>query len=464
MPLGACDPGVFDKLQDNTPIVDLPRPDEFQFNAYGSHLYAYRGVFQSQSVSRLAMNSGQGTGIRVNKAWDGTGFSLTKQALELCAGALDCDSNQGTSFAYLPRWQNDTMCFAAFGPELPGTRAEANILIECESNLVETMVITGPAEIGFGLSAASLPETVHDLGMALAGAPFANSNDGQLLVIPDAEAALPVTVLPAESYETLAGKLGSSVAAAEFGDGQAIVAATLPEINRIIVGVMDKNDSTLSVRACIDGNIDWTPQEVKLANINAESGSGTAQTDLIVRVDSDGNGVSDRIEVYDGSGLPDAEGCNPWLTETTLVECADAKNEDIVCASARFAAALDTGDINGDGFDDLVVGAPGSIIDGQLDAGSVIVFPAIVRATNGSLAFGEAVTVSHPSPGTGDLLGSAVAALPSGNADYARAEIVGGAPGANGGVGQVSVFLCSGLLADQSGSAGLDARCAPKAP
>ncbi len=77
----------------------------------------------------------------------------------------------------------------------------------------------------------------------------------------------------------------------------------------------------------------------------------------------------------------------------------------------QFGAALTTGDFDGDGFDDLVVGAPGETIGGASSAGAITVFAGSasgLRTSGRELQGGTALVVSDAEPG--DRLGVAVAA------------------------------------------------------
>ena len=113
----------------------------------------------------------------------------------------------------------------------------------------------------------------------------------------------------------------------------------------------------------------------------------------------------------------------------------------------RFGAALATGDFNGDGYDDLVVGAPGDEVGGADGAGQIHV---IYGSKNGLTAtfnalFHQDSTDILEAAGAGDRFGAALAV-----ADFdgdGRLDIAVGAPGEDSGdrdsVGKVHVLFSS---------------------
>lgn len=98
-------------------------------------------------------------------------------------------------------------------------------------------------------------------------------------------------------------------------------------------------------------------------------------------------------------------------------------------AGDRFGAVLATGDLNGDGYDDLAIGAPAEEIRGKDDAGAVFVLlggPSGLT-TDGSAVLHQARPGVAGSPQAGDRFG---AALATGDiTGDGRAELVVGAPG-----------------------------------
>ncbi|MCB1575710.1 MAG: FG-GAP repeat protein, partial [Xanthomonadales bacterium] len=112
-------------------------------------------------------------------------------------------------------------------------------------------------------------------------------------------------------------------------------------------------------------------------------------------------------------------------------------------SSGRSVAAA--GDVNGDGLDDLIVGAPNADVDGTGGAGAVFVFAGTSVITN---LRNTVATLAHSSPTTNANVGFSLSSVP-GQADstgHRRDEVVAGAPGAN----RIYVFLCTGLDGDRA--------------
>jgi hypothetical protein len=105
-------------------------------------------------------------------------------------------------------------------------------------------------------------------------------------------------------------------------------------------------------------------------------------------------------------------------------------------AGELFGAAVAVGDLDGDGFPDLAVGAPGEVIIGKSGAGAVFTFN--WNKTAGQLLFDQSLT--DPSPiATGDGFGSALAIANFSNGG--RKDLAVGAPAAGSSTNPGSVHL-----------------------
>jgi len=109
------------------------------------------------------------------------------------------------------------------------------------------------------------------------------------------------------------------------------------------------------------------------------------------------------------------------------------------CEQARFGDALSAANLDGDEYDELLVGAPGADVRGENAAGVVLTY----RTSDQELELGESLFIS--SAESSDQLGSTLAA-----AELDRPDVIAtGAPGGN----KLALFFCSSLLrADDRGS------------
>ena len=110
---------------------------------------------------------------------------------------------------------------------------------------------------------------------------------------------------------------------------------------------------------------------------------------------------------------------------------------------AEFGFALAAGDFDGDGFDDLAVGAPGAEVQGHAAAGQVFLYYGS-GDPNGPLGGGPTTSFIHTSVNdvveAGDRFGHSLSAGTIGRED-GHADLAIGSPGENGGAGAVSWLM-----------------------
>jgi hypothetical protein len=237
-------------------------------------------------------------------------------------------------------------------------------------------------------------------------------------------------------------RLGTDVDVKSVDTTRALVAATAPEGGRVVVlSVM--GDGTAEIHACIDDASDGFAGSVALGDVD---GDGT--NDVVV-----GNARmgTEEIRVYPGSGMP-ATGCGPWEAAPIVIACPDV--EGFTCNGSGFGADVAVGDLDGDGIDDIAVGAPGTSVDGEERAGAVYF---IAGAPGGPTASG-ATARTHSQPAVNDEVGVAVDMFTSGIGGSERMEPVAASVGREA----VLAFLCSGLDGDVPGSDAVGERCAPR--
>jgi hypothetical protein len=108
-------------------------------------------------------------------------------------------------------------------------------------------------------------------------------------------------------------------------------------------------------------------------------------------------------------------------------------------ALGGFGSAMVSGDMNSDGFDDLLIGAPTSRVGGLANAGAALML--FSDNTGGFITVAEQVQVlADLIPEAEALTGTSVAILGDISGD-AISEVAVGAPGANAGKGQALFYV-----------------------
>lgn len=129
--------------------------------------------------------------------------------------------------------------------------------------------------------------------------------------------------------------------------------------------------------------------------------------------------------------------CTGLESLTLLAEfsCSDIEEKEITCGdNPLFGSSITAGDLDGDGFPEIIIGAPNAAVAGKSGAGTAFIFNA------GSPEPISALRVAHP--GENDHLGVSVAVLNIAGRD----EVFTGMPEDD----RVLLFYCSGAGDDTS--------------
>ncbi len=193
-----------------------------------------------------------------------------------------------------------------------------------------------------------------------------------------------------------------------------------------------KNDRTTALVACIQG----------VAQFGRLLTTGQFDDD-----DIDDLAVADgqSVTIIKGSALSsladNGDATCTALDKTQVigqVQCAQWSVLD-GCAVQPFAASLASGNLDGAGPDELLIGVPNTSVRGESAAGAVFIH----SVANGSFRTVQGLYVSTAS--SGDLLGSSIAVAHESDID----AVIAGAPGSN----SVMAFYCDSLMPAQSKSA-----------
>jgi hypothetical protein len=173
---------------------------------------------------------------------------------------------------------------------------------------------------------------------------------------------------------------------------------------------------------------------------------------LLATGDFDGDNVDDlavadaqQVVLLNGSSIMTAtqnstDGCTS-LDALTLIgkaQCSQVPDLD-GCAGVPYAAALATGNLDGAGPDELIVGAPNTSVRGEAAAGAAFIY----TWSNSTVQIAQGLYVSTAT--SGNLLGTSLAVAHVSDID----TVMAGAPGDNA----VMAFYCNSLMPAQTKSA-----------
>lgn len=436
--LGACLYGEFDDIESEAPVGVYEAESYPNAQGFGRVLHAYGA--DGPARSRVVANAGPASKHIVFDVWSEAASGGESALYDGCDN--NCDEGTGSDLVSIGSWQDRDACILISSQVLRDRSQDGRLRIQCEERTGETVLIaTGRSGESMGAALAPLRG-----GGALIGAPGAERGLGGLYVLPANGEGVEALTLPALDLAPNAG-LGSELATFEVEDANGltdahIVLAAAPGMERV-AALLVGNDTTgtrvVEALACIDGVDVRSPSDL------VEEGGG------MTLVDSDGDGRpealigdprADRVLLVPLSGLSGGVGCADAEADlhpgTQVITCADLPaDERVVCDGLGTSVAA--GDFDGDGDEDLVLGAALSSVGGAANAGSLYVLPNSAGFDAGA---GLALSVSSAIADAG--LGTRVVVTQSNLSTTPRDEPVSSAPGVN----KLYIFYCTGLAGD----------------
>jgi len=178
---------------------------------------------------------------------------------------------------------------------------------------------------------------------------------------------------------------------------------------------------------------------------------GDGSDEIVVGGGADAGGRVDAVHVYATAQATSPTNCNATWPEMLTVHCSDVGDRGVTCTNlaSGFGSALSAGDLDGDGRDEVLVGAHFATVDGVTHAGAVYVLSS--SGTGAALTLTTGAVLRDQAPEADVELGRDLRVALIGR----REEPIVAAPGALA----VRVFFCSGLAGDRPGATGLSAEC-----
>ena len=256
-----------------------------------------------------------------------------------------------------------------------------------------------------------------------------------VVAVPDASVILyydgvePVPVeLPTLPYGQVAGR---AVAVIGEPTGYLIAASSIDPDNNVWLYRV-KDDRTTALVGCIQGPAEF-------GRLMATGNFDDDEVDDLAVADEQS------VTIIKGSSLSSiADSANITCTSldaTQIIGPVQCSRWSVLdgCAAEPFAESLASGNLDGVGPDELIVGVPGTSVRGESAAGAVFIH----STASGSVRTVQGLYVSTAS--SGDLLGNSIAIAHVSDID----TVIAGAPG----ISSVMAFYCNSLMPAQSKSA-----------
>ena len=446
MVIGGCVYKDISELADQTPIEAVDKPSSLLSGSFATVIVGYRSSDATgQPISRVAAGGGPGQGHVVFGVWDGAARRGLDPLFDGCEQSDECDPGAGADLTFIERWGEERGCLVS------SSVTGARLRVQCETSpALLNGLNTPPPEtggMGFGMAIDGVAAAAGGVGnevVLVVGAPGAATETGALYEIMQDDPNPRGLSIDPDAALLAGAQLGTELATARASDGSVVIVAAAPGVERVVVfrRAADGADSVLETLGCFDGIRVGGPAETGTATLEVADLTGDGLAEVILGEPSRNVVRYASIGTFSG-----ADGCaDPSQADdpaTATIGCADIPAKSVQTC-AELGASLATGDVDADGFVDLVVGAPGSSVDGHGGAGAV--YTLVGGATGLRPEAGVGLGLANAS--TEARLGERVATVPSHLQSTPRSEVVAAAPG----TARLYLFWCSGVASDQSDS------------
>jgi hypothetical protein len=437
-----CSFSRFDEVREDGPVVFLNKPGNLQAG-FGPVITT--GTLDGEP--RLIVGGEHGTSpaaIFAPGSYDAPNLDALRS--NLCTGSGTFPCFLAPQVAYLPRTQK----VQQDPPEATGCVAvgigyaaleEAGVLFECEDGSSFSRPVLTTRQYNVDVQNALEDRQDEPIALAVDG-----TDDPPLVVgAPSIELAwyyepsaeVPIRLTPPVGFDALPPGFGTAVAAIRVAENDWLFAVNAQGDGEL--HLFRAQGSRARYLGCLGGTPDFGRRLVAGPVPGPDTPEiGDDVADLV---------VSDRstVFVFDGAKLAtlpavptDQEGYTCTLAalpERTLLSSfgCGSTPQTSECSSSDFGSALALGDLDGDGDNEVIVGAPQMTVRGEHGAGAILSYDVD--------AIGDDVLhdVRYLAQGErGDALGGSVAAISIGSRDV----IVGGAIRS----GKVGLFFCSDMV------------------
>ena len=361
------------------------------------------------------------------------------------------------------------------------TTAEDGFQLQCELGASGRSSNFSLAQgLGWGASAVGIPR-VHEMGVAVLGAPLTRRNAGAIFVLRHIRDSGAGPTVPYAGQDLGGGQLKDELtisgltlqAEDRLGSAMAIVRPeTSTEASPFRLAASFGSGAS---RRVVVIDVSWDASSGTSSQVvGCLSGEGAGFGSQLAFGDFNGDGVDDLavgavdrnvvagesvVSIFDGNTFT-AGSCGGGAPASIAARAIGCQPSDPVdCTNSQFGYSLASGDLDGDGVDDLVVGAPRADTDGYVDGGLVQTIPGVSSLTS----MGEGQRGSLTAGGVESLLGLAVTTIPSVvtlTGSPARRTVRSDIAASRAVPQATFVFLCSGFPGDVPGmlDAPMDAR------